>query len=75
MDPYSDEAVQLYESLKDEGVVNQSALRLARIAGKNVCLDFLKQQLIFVIALKLTFLNRRWSRQSQKVIKTNDLWK
>ena len=34
MDPYSDEAVQLYESLKDEGVVNQSALRLARIAGK-----------------------------------------
>ena len=41
MDPYSDEAVQLYESLKDEGVVNQSALRLARIAGKkNVCSDF-----------------------------------
>ena len=48
MDPYSDEAVQLYESLKEEGVVNQSALRLARIAGKNVCSDvILKQQLIF----------------------------
>ena len=44
MDPYSDEAVQLYESLKDEGVVNQSALRLARIAGKKKkCSDFLKQ--------------------------------
>ena len=33
MDPYSEEAVQLYESLKEEGVVNQASLRLAKISG------------------------------------------
>ena len=51
MDPYSDESVQLYESLKEEGVVNQASLRLAKISGtyrhQNPNLDFSKSLSIF----------------------------
>ena len=34
MDPNSEEAIALYESLLEEGAVNQAAVRLARISGK-----------------------------------------
>merc|ERR1711994_1105038 len=36
MDPNSEEAIALYDSLLEEGAVNQAAVRLARISALNI---------------------------------------